>query len=143
MAQQPEPWHESEHDQHNEVDGTRDPISASDVLGKGLTLESNCKPELCADRKGQRKQPDYPRPAPQMHFGEASQYVTRCKEDYDRHDGHFREFRPALSDAWDEERNAHDAEHETSAKHDCEVHEPGANGLSNNVPASKAPGGRA
>ena len=65
----------------------------------------------------------------QMHFGEAPQYVTCCKENCGRHDGHFREFRPALSHARDEERNAHDAEHETSAKDDCEVHEPGANGL--------------
>ena len=56
---QPEPWHQSEHYKQKEVDRTRDPVSATDVLGKGLTLESNCKPQLCADRKSQRKEPHY------------------------------------------------------------------------------------
>ncbi|MDB5863509.1 MAG: hypothetical protein JWO70_1315 [Betaproteobacteria bacterium] len=129
MAQQTEPWHESEHYKHEEVDRTGDPVSAPDVLGKGLSLENNCKPQLCADRKSQRKEPNYQRPTTQMHFWEASQCETCREEDCGCHDGHFRQFRPALSNAWDEERNAHDTQYETSAKHQCEVHKPGADRL--------------
>lgn len=128
VARQTEPWHQSEHYKHEEVNGTRDPVSATDVLDKGLTLEGNHKPQLGADRESQRKEPHYQRSTTQMHFGEAPQNVTCCEKNCGRHDGHFRQFSPALSNAWNEEWNAHDAEYETSAKHECEIHEPGADG---------------
>ena len=62
-------------------------------------------------------------------FRETPKYVACGEEDCGSHYGHFGQFRPALSDAWNEKRNPDDAEHEASAKHDCEIQERGANGL--------------
>lgn len=49
--------------------------------------------------------------------------MPRCEEDHCGHNGHFGKLRPALTDAWNEYRNAEHAEYEACAKHNCEVNE--------------------
>jgi hypothetical protein len=129
IGQETEPWHESERRKHCEVHRTRDLVPATKVLGQGLTLEENCQPQLRAYRKRQCKKPGYHSTTGEMNVGKTPKYVACREKDCGSHYWHFRQFRPALSDAWNEKRYPEYAQHESSAKHDCEVYEPGTNGF--------------
>ena len=51
-------WHESEHYQHGEIDGTGKPVSAGQVVAQGPALQGDCKAQLCDDRKSEGKKTD-------------------------------------------------------------------------------------
>ena len=49
MVLKTKPWHESEHYQHDEIDGTGNSVSAGEELTQSLALKSNSKAQLCND----------------------------------------------------------------------------------------------
>ena len=75
------------------------------------------KPQFCADGKRQCEEPNDQGLTREPNLGKAPQHVPCEEEDCGSHEGHFCQFGPALSDAWNEQGNAKDAENEARAQH--------------------------
>lgn len=123
MARKTKPWHEREHYQHGEVNGTGDPVSASQVLAKRSALKRNRKPQLRADQKRQCQEADAQRAAMHTSIRKLAQHIACSQEDDDSHERHFRQFGPTFAYAWNEERNSNHAEQEPCAEHEGKVDE--------------------
>src|SRR5664279_1935751 len=122
------PRHESEHYQHADVDGTRDAVSAGQVLDQCLVLQRDREPKLCNDGQSKCDETDEPCPTVRANCRESSQHIARGKEDGGGHEGRFSQLGPALTDAWNDERNSDDAEKEASTKNEGEIDESRAKG---------------
>ena len=72
MTLKTKPWHESEHYQHGEIDGTGNSVPAGQVLAQGLALKSNSKAQLCKDRKSKGEDPNNQGAARQLNCGETA-----------------------------------------------------------------------
>jgi len=129
FVQQTESWHQSEHHKHCEVHRTRDLVPATKVLRQSPILKKHGQPQLSANSKSQSKKSNYPRTTTEVNLREVPQYVACSKENRRCHYGHFRQFRPALSDSWNEKRNPDNTERKPSAEHDRKVHKASANGF--------------
>ena len=97
-------------------------------------MEDDCEAQLRGDRKSQCKEPRHQRTTRETYFRETPQDVPSGEEDYGCHDGHLREFCPALSNAWNEDWHSENAQCEASTEHNCEVHEPSESGLLQGYP---------
>ncbi len=127
MTRKTKPWHEREHYQHGEVDGTGYSVSAGQVLAECLTLKGNYEPQFRADDKRQCQEADEKGAATRTNCWELTQHITRSQENDDCHERHFRQFGPTHADTWNQKRNSNDAEQEPRAKYEGEVDEDSTN----------------